>query len=72
MQLQYKTSFLLRRWTKTLIGYFEALILSLKIIFSILNAFISSDKSKYDGRDMFSSFIQYEWSSKAKGVTDQL
>ena len=43
-----------------------------KILFSILSALISSAKSEYDGRDMFSSFLQYEWSSDAKGVADQL
>ena len=60
------------RWTITLIGRFEALILSFKILFSILYALISSAKSEYDRRDMFSLFIQYEWSSDAKAVADQL
>ena len=46
------------RWNKILINRFEALILSFKILFSILNALISSAKSQYDGRDMLSSFIQ--------------
>ena len=83
MQFQYKTSFLhqflffflvklLCRWTETLIGPFEALILSFKILFSILSTLLSSAKSEYDGRDMFSSFIQYKWSSYAKLVADQL
>ena len=57
--------------TKTLIGRFEALSLSFKISFSVLSALISSAKSEYDERDMFSSFIQYVWSSDAKGVADQ-
>ena len=59
-------------WNKILINRFEALILSFKILFSILNALILSAKSQYDGRDMFFSFIQCEWSSDTKGVTDQL
>ena len=79
MQFQHKTSFLHHfffhvnlscRWTKTLIGCFEALILSFEILFSILSALISSAKSEYDGRDTFSSFIQYEGSGDAKGVAD--
>ena len=63
---------LLCRWTKTLIGSFKVLILSFKILFLILSALISSAQSEYDGRDMFSSFIYYEWSSDAKGVAHQL
>ena len=31
-----------------------------------------SNRSEYDGRDIFSSFIQYEWSGDAKGVADHL
>ena len=60
------------RWTKTLIGCFEALTLYFEILFPILTALISSAKFKYDGRNIFSSFIEYEWSSDAKGVADQL
>ena len=59
-------------WTKTLISGVEALILSFKILFTILSALISSAKSEYDGRDMFSSFLQYEWPSDDKGVAVQL
>ena len=67
MQFHYKTSFLHQfkffhvnlsfRWTKTLVGRFEALILSFEVLFSILDALISSAQSEYDGRNMFSSFI---------------
>ena len=61
------------RWTKTFTGRFEVLILSFKILFSSLSAlFISSAKSEYNGKGMFSSFIQYKWSSDAKGVADQI
>ena len=42
------------------------------LMYGPLSALISSAKSEYDGREMFSSFIQYEWSSDAKGVADQL
>ena len=42
------------------------------MLFSILSDIISSAKFEYVGRDMFSSFIQYEWSSDPKGVADQL
>ena len=59
-------------WIKTLIGHFEVLILPFKRLFSILSALISSDKSEFDGRDMFSLFIQYEWPSVFKGIADQL
>ena len=60
------------RWTKALVGRFEDLILSYKTLVSILSVLISSAKSEYDGRAMFSSFILYEWSSEAIGVADQL
>ena len=59
-------------WTKTLIGRCEVLILSFKTLFYILSAFVSSAKSEYDGSDMFSSFLQYEWPSDSKGIADQL
>ena len=59
------------RWTKTLINCFEVLILSFKILFSILGALTSSAKSEYDWSGMFFSFMQYERSSYSKGVAEQ-
>ena len=46
--------------------------MSFRILFSILTALISSTKSECDGRDICFSFMQYEWSSDAKVVSDQL